>query len=905
MRHQICDTIEEAADYALRVDSQGVATYHACAAFRDRNVDNVRPDGDVWHQVRTHKNVRALKAFWMDLDVEPGNPKKFESQEAALDGLVAFCTTTKLPIPMIVSSGGGIHIYWTLTDEIIPEQWKPTAEGLKRLAGGLGFRSDPAVTSDLARVLRPVGTYNRKVPGVQRPVEIVADADPVDYHRFAELVVVAVKSAGLKPPEAVRKVVAPVEELNAAFAIKHDFPPCSAHRVADRCAQLRAVRDTKGQVSEPHWYAAIQLLCHALEGDELIHEWSKGHGNYSPDETSRKIDQVRRQALGPTLCTTFESRNPGGCDGCPFAGKISSPAQLGTVVPAAPPPVIEVEIDSQVVKVTLPQPPPPFTRGENGGVYIEEEGITHKIYEFDCFPTELAYDEQLGFETVRIRHFLPLDGWKECVIRSSLLAKPTDFEVALRDNHIKPLIRNKMTMFFDAYMRKLQTETKMRRLFKAQGWKNDDTEFVLGDKLFRPGEIVQAGFTHGTKSFLEHFRPRGSLATWRDLTSIFQTPHFEPMMFMLLMAFAAPLLKLDQRQGFTVSALGDTGVGKSTMGKFMASVYGHPDQTWIMRGSTANARAERIGAYHSLPAYMDEITTIAPKELRDLVYLISTGKWRESLTRDRTPREGAEWATILAVSTNDSLQSKLQLEKQNAEAESMRLFEFRFPRVPAFVAVAPEVHQVLAENYGVAGPEYIKRIVADRPRIKSEIHHVIESAGQQFGMDPKERFWSQAVMLALYGGKLAKEWGLIDFDPERLRPWLLSETMTMRRNLTESAMSFVQVFADYLNRHIGERLVVSKLNAGMTTTAHRPLREVSSRYERDINTLWVDRRHLKQDMDKNHFNYNDIKDDMVARGILIRWDDKKVLGSGTDFTGGQVICWKVKADHPELSGVLA
>ncbi len=120
----------------------------------------------------------------MDLDVEPGNPKKFESQEAALDGLVDFCRTTSLPMPMVVSSGGGIHVYWTLDHEILPETWRQTAEGLKALCVHHKFKADGACTSDPARVLRPVGTANRKNVNAPRWVELIADAPAVSALRI-------------------------------------------------------------------------------------------------------------------------------------------------------------------------------------------------------------------------------------------------------------------------------------------------------------------------------------------------------------------------------------------------------------------------------------------------------------------------------------------------------------------------------------------------------------------------------------------------------------------------------------------------------------------------------------------------------------------------------------------------
>src|ERR1035437_4764263 len=903
-RNQGCESIEELAQYVLNYDSQGVDAYYACAAYREREVDGQK-NGKTFKQSRVQRDVRALRDYWFDLDVKPNEPTAFASQEDACDGLLNFLGETKLPMPMVVSSGSGIHCHWKLTEEVQVEKWKATAEGLKQLSARLQFRVDQACTADAARVLRPVGTWNWKDPNNPRPVQCIQDAPSVDADSFSVLVVTALKSLGIKPPEAVRQVEAKTETINRDLAVKSSFPPCSIIKVADRCAQVRQVRDTRGAVREPLWYSFIQLACHSIEGDPQIHEWSKGYEGYTEGETNRKIAQVRGQNLGPTLCATFESRNPAGCDSCPFKGKISSPAQLGTQVASAPAPVVQIQLAEKTVSVQLPTPPPPFTRGENGGIYYEDEdGITHKIYEYDLYPVELAYDEQLGYETTRWRHYLPNEGWKECVLRSSLLARPVEFESALRDNHIRPLVRGKIAMYGDYYIRKISEESKMRKLFRSQGWKENNTEFVLGDKLYRKDEIVQAGFSHGTEGFLKPFHSRGSLDAGRALTSVLDNPKFEPTAFMLLLAFAAPLLKLAGRQGFTVCALGDSGAGKSTMGMFMSSVYGHPDAAWGKRTDTALARIQRLGAHFSLPAYMDEATTIPPKELRELIYMIPTGKGRDSMRQDYTLREGAEWATIFVTSTNDSLPSKLQLEKANAEAEGLRLFDFRFPKVREFGPISKIIPAAVMENYGLAGEKYIEGLVNHQDAIRSKLKSVVEEAEARFQMDDKERFWSQAIALTLYGGELAREWGLIEFDPQRIVPWLQSETRRMRHNLSEGVAGSVAILGDYLNEHIGERLTVTRLNAGLTGLNQRPMHALSQRYEKDTQMLYIGRKHIKHYMDELHYNYNEVKDDLMARGILLEADVKKVLGGGTDLTGGQVSCWKVQADHAELGALL-
>lgn len=906
-RHQVCDSIEEAAAYAQNFDSQGVETYHACAVFRERSVTSEK-NGETWHQVRTHKNVRALKCFWMDLDVKPGVETAYQSQEEAVEALAAFLQATNLPMPMVVSSGYGIHIYWILDHEILPETWKPIAEGLKRLAAFHKFKADPACTSDLSRVLRPVGTYNRKDAAHPRAVACVADSGTVAQVSFADAVGDAVTRAGVAvPAPAVRAVESTTEALNQQFQVTRNFPPCSGFKVADRCQQIRVMRDAPTKLSEPLLYASIQLLTHAVEGDELIHTWASGHPNYNRASgyIDGKIAQLRGQKMGPTLCTTFEDRAPGGCDGCPFKGKISSPAQLGTEVKVAPAPVVSFLVGGKEVSVTLPDPPEPFKRCEGGGITIEEEGITHKIYEYDLFPVEIAHDEALGFETMRWRHWLPKEGWKECTLQSSLLARPVDFEAKLRDFSIQPLIRTKIAMYGDAYIRKLRTTHKMRELFRSQGWKGEDnTEFVLGEQLYRPNDIVQAGFSATSRGFLSPFHAKGSLDTWRTLTSVLAEPGLEAHAFMLLLAFACPLIKLSGRQGFTVAALGDSGIGKSTMARFMSSVYSHPDLAWAKREDTKLARLQRLGAHASLPVYMDEATTIPNKDLRDLIYEVPTGKGRDSMRRDYTLREASEWSTILVTSTNDSLQAKLHIEKANAEAESLRLFEFRFPARPEFGPVSKIIPGVLDANYGVAGPVYVENLVRQRATIKQRLGDVVAETERAFGMSDKERFWSQAVAFTLYGGELARQWGLIEFDPESIRPWLLRETQHMRGALDDNMVSSIAVLGQYLDAHVGERLVITAMNAGMVAQNTRPNRELSQRYERDSKLLFISRSHIRKWLEQRHFNYGDVKDDLIARGVLIDPNARKVLGQGTDYTGGQVAAWVIKADHPDMGAFL-
>jgi len=52
------------------------------------------------------------RSFYIDLDVDPENPKKYRSKDEALEALADFIQITQLPPPVRTDSGGGIHAYW-------------------------------------------------------------------------------------------------------------------------------------------------------------------------------------------------------------------------------------------------------------------------------------------------------------------------------------------------------------------------------------------------------------------------------------------------------------------------------------------------------------------------------------------------------------------------------------------------------------------------------------------------------------------------------------------------------------------------------------------------------------------------------------------------------------------------
>ena len=133
---------------------------------------------------RTKANVKAVKAFWLDLDCgkdkavpnpKTGIPGGYLTQPEAAKALQGFCTLVGLPLPIVVNSGRGLHVYWVLTTEITREEWEPVAERLRELCLTHKFYVDNAVF-EVARILRIPGTYNFKG---KEPLLVGVLGDPI------------------------------------------------------------------------------------------------------------------------------------------------------------------------------------------------------------------------------------------------------------------------------------------------------------------------------------------------------------------------------------------------------------------------------------------------------------------------------------------------------------------------------------------------------------------------------------------------------------------------------------------------------------------------------------------------------------------------------------------------------
>ena len=302
-----------------KIDAKLHDAYFACATYGAENK-------------RTKANVVAVRSFWLDIDTQEGKPAAhYVSRKTALLALEDYRTLVGLPKPWVVSSGYGIHAYWPTDADIEPDIWLDTAKLLKASAGLAGLDIDNSRTTDSASVLRPPETHNRKHDPAKL-VKVVQVGETTTHgelrHRW-EQHAPAQGLAGSAPRS--RRTGS---ELNADLMLPPpEFPPAHLKQIAEQCAVMRHVRDTRGNVDQPTWYHALQLIGATVEAETAIHDYSDGY----PGNTAAETDATFRRASqhGPTSCAKFADHQPRLCQGCPHFGKITSPISLGSNAPVA------------------------------------------------------------------------------------------------------------------------------------------------------------------------------------------------------------------------------------------------------------------------------------------------------------------------------------------------------------------------------------------------------------------------------------------------------------------------------------------------------------------------------------------------------------------------------------------
>lgn len=916
------ETVEELADAVLQLDRDKKNTYFAISAFNDASS-------------REQVNVRKIKTFALDIDCGPNKP--YPSWKEGVLVLSDFIRDLGLPGPMIVSSGNGLHVYWTLTEELGSDVWKPIAESFKavavakfkELANRRGIISptptkpyiDPAVPADHARVLRPVGTHN---PKGGKEVTLLLDAPPVDPEYFASFFPVTSQAQPVSHTHPATS-----SKLLQDLAVNSEYPPSNADAVLSKCQQLRWLvenRADKTKIDEPMWYSVIGIAAYCHNPEDTAIAWSEGHPDFDPQETVRKMEQWRRKSAGPTLCETLEQQHPNGCKGCKFKDKVRTPIRLGVQYQ-------EVEISQDVLDETAyaVELPKPFKRTDKGiKVTIDDTDID--VSPFDLYPVGYGRDESLGYEVVRYHWKRPHVGWQPLALRQAFLTDGSrEFAGAIADQGIV-LTSKKQTEYFQlmlrSYMDKLRQQRTMTNLYSTMGWKNNYTEFVMGDTILRrnnDGSVTEESVMLSSSSQRlgnDLYGTMGTVEDWAAFSKLLAQIDLLAPQFVIGVSLSSPFYAFTGLKNTVVSLYGDTGSGKSLSQLWAQSVWGVPEKLHFAAKYTQNALFSRFAMYANMPLTVDETTMVDVKDVGDMIYWMTQGRDKARLNRTAEERDAREWAAPSILSTNKSMASKITASGLETTAQMARLLELHLRPHKVFgdgTQAGREIHRFITSHYGTAGREFVKHLLDLGPDgIKAIVDEAFATFNQRYGVEfsGNERFWEQAIVLADLSLRLAKEWGIIKFSSEKSIKWVLSQIGALRKTIVEQYVDGFDMISEYLNDTADAALTVFHTGAAKPTPdlSRIPRGEIRVRFDMyrkdsaskcDHGVMFFDRTHFRQWLAKRGYDYKSFVNEMNIAGLNATPKSSKAsLGKDSPVKLAQCYVIGVNLNHERFKGIL-
>lgn len=903
--HKASEQPSVAAAIALQADARGYVVYHACASFHQAAIvseTEFYEDGRPKKKYRTQDNAAFVKSLWIDLDC--GEKKDYPDQKAALQDVIRLCKATGLPRPLLVNSGHGVHCYWVFDREIPAATWTRLAALWRSVLDHFGVRHDASCTTDVSRVLRPIGTHNRK--NGEREVKLIGPVPPVvEVRALTAKLAELVKANGIRVAEAPSKAKAAVVS-DLAAGITH--APSSAHEIAKHCAQVRVFRDVAGNVEEPVWYAMLGLLKHTVEGNDVCHEWSKGHPDYDEAVTQSKIDQWEH---GPTTCAKLASLNSSGCDGCPH--KVTSPIVLGRVLPPSEP-IAEEAPDGAVEQ--LPSIPAAMSNkfswaGEKLNMLVRDGNNPAQVVPFlgmYLFPKQYSRDAAGNMKmtwAVRERPWqykqFELTGAEVAVGGRDLLAKLGNQGVVCDTGG-----RRALEMYITEWFNTLRGSTDEIASFTTFGW--HDEGFLLGDTLFRfDGSQLKVRCQDDALRYCPAFEPSGTLDAWvKGVDLLYNRPEHEQFQWMLGTAFGAPLVKLmgGGMAGCVVNAYSsESGLGKSTAGMVGMSMYGSPAHLMLAKNqATTKGLFAYIGVMNSLPIMLDEVTNTKGYEFSDLVYTFSNGVGRIGAQSDGSLRANVYgWSTLMASTSNRAIQSTLAASKINATPEIARVFEYKFTRSSHQMPKheADDLIPSLLENCGHAGRVYLSYVLSHRNEVKTLLGKTRKLITEKARISQDERFWLASMTCIMTGLMIGKNLGLVAFDLNALLRWAIGRLKDMRALVGDTETDVIEQFGVMLNELSTGFLVTDKEGDARAVelkamVLHAPRGDLTGRVVAATQTLYLPVSTLRKWCSDNQADYRAMTDELITR----QWaavDPKPVsLGKGTtDYATVPSRCYKI------------
>jgi len=881
--------------------------------FRERNLNVFVTPGTFEGYRRIAKGSVYMRSLFVDLDVrdfskvkEEDQHKYYPSKEEALDALYSFVADKKLPTPVYIDSGTGIHAYWVFNRDIPTQEWKAAAEAFKLLLRD-SLKIDPTVTADAARLMRMVGSHNQKTTPLLE-VKLLNELVIYDFDEFIKLIDVPISTDSILAmvPKGLDEDTIKLLKLDN---FQYSFSTLARKSLNDEggCNQIKNILVNSKTLGYDLWTAGLSIASKCVDWEESVISMSEDHPDFNYETTIQKAKSFG----GVHTCAWFKRENSKGCEGCPHS--ISSPIQLGKELKTAdlPPPKEAVEEDAVRAEAhtkdvfELPEYLQQFQRGVNGGIYylpppkptkdgkvIQEDPIL--IFQHDIYPVKRMYSVFDG-ECLVVRLVMPKDPEREFILPMSTIYKKDEFtKIIVANGAVFPSSAlNHCMRYFERWGMYLVNSNEAEIMRTQMGWTEDNNAFVCGYKEIRKdGSIAVTAASPYVKKLAKLIKQEGSYDVWKNSINKLNTPGLELLCVGLLNGFGSPLMRFMDVKGVSVCLTGGPGCGKTGSLYSGTSLFMDPKEGTVLE-HTENGLIGRYLALHSILFGLDEVSNYKGEDVSKLVHRVSSGaakiRMQGSVNAERELERSA--ALILTMTSNQNLYDKLGSFKGSPEGEVARLIEFNIQKPKPFEDdpnLGPAIFNPIQRNYGWAGVDYIKRLyeIGDSEIIDRTTSWV-NRFRREFGHDTAYRFYDAWIGAIFGGGKIAVEHGIMDLDIERIYSAVVNDLIHSKgKNIQLNNIDYKELFSEFIiNNHAG----ILILNGNKLISEPRNSSPLVARVNIENGITYVHKAPMKRFLSQKQVSAREFEHHLEKDGFM--FSDKARLSTG----------WKAGMHTPAVS----
>ena len=825
--HVFVDSIDELYDAAMAFDAKGYNTFFALASF-------TAPE-------RKAEHASKIKSLFLDIDCGEGKDYANKTEAAtALDKFLADTGLNEIGTPWIVSSGGGLHVYWPFKEEVDISVWKPVAENLKRLCKKEGFRIDAMVTGDAARVLRVPDTNNYK-QSKPRKVSIKVRGNPevFDFEVLSKALREKMNGSAYEDLPALqlpgkRPKLAP--NANSVKLMENSITLFKT--IGNKCGQINYYREnaTKDGM-EPIWRGILSIAKYCEDGEEEGLAISAMHP-YEPERHMEKWNAIK----GPYGCLKFDEANPGICEKCPHFGKITNPLALGREVKVDNAPkeiVVEKaeEINVPPIKINRPTPPKGFSYGSNGGIFVDRmlddedgKGKSRKqimILPYDLYAVDILNNN--GDHLVHMVAFRPEGVVDVLLPQKAVVSKDETVKGLANQNIIAAYGSGNDKNLFEYVRGCVEFVSANKRAVRVPnncGWQPDNT-FVYNSRIFAADGTEVYVPTPALENINQSTQPKGTVENWRKVFNMLVAKQEWQVLAMSLVGPASILMNFTGFNG-CVYHLGssESGMGKSLALELAASFFGHPEQYRVTQSTSIVASQQRQGLLNSLPFIVDETTNKSrddfewlPEFLLDLTQGKGKDRMKQGSNEERV--NTSTWRLLVLLSSNTHVMDYLSGARKHAsQAEMFRILELQMNKKLKWTTAEADTLKLLKQNYGMVGQELIRWIVKNRDVAAKVLKDTQERLEKEFEATNDERYWTAGnsciiAMVQLLGKKYAN---IIDIPVGPIIDVLRLMVYSARGVISGSKRSAEDILNAYIREYFGKLVVIKAVNGTLSAT---------------------------------------------------------------------------------------